>query len=653
MLTQKSKAILILTIFFIVITLIFNQNFSQNQITGKTTGNLEICINNPPTLVFNCLSTFNQSTLIQPYTYECQLSATDANPSSTFTYDYIGPYNFTFNENTGYFYFTPTQENIGTEDVLFYVYDNSNCYNNYSTRLIGYNILDINDPPIYQNQIPDITFNQGYSFRNIFLNDYFFDPDLDPLSYTVIKTDSALSITILPTSEIILSHLSCGESTIIFQAKDPGNLTADSLPPINVKVICQSTPPPVTGGGGGFSEPCEPLWKCEDWGACYPNGTQKKECKDIFACDSNNYLKYFWQECTYIHHCDNKIKDQDEEGVDCGGIDCEVCQTCFDKILNNLEEEVDCGGPNCQPCKNCYDGIQNYGETGIDCGGLCDPCPSCSDGIQNYGETGIDCGGNCPPCFLVNLPAPLQLKNESLWEEIILLSIFLLLILAFLSKLLKSKLDHLISKFIWFFSKKRKKQILLPLLEAKILLNEIQSLEDNISQEEIIKYKEKITSDIRHIFEYLIGQYSQADLVTKQLNKLKTTQLVKQILSREYILLEELEKNKNPTIFELKFFIQIYRTLILDFSEATRELTKRKIEEIQISPKNNTLKTKQLLFDCFLTQEFEKLDLSKLKYIDAMKTYNSLSLPEQEEVYDYLKLTFDLIKYQNTYSDIN
>ncbi len=51
----------------------------------------------------------------------------------------------------------------------------------------------------------------------------------------------------------------------------------------------------------------------------------------------------------------------------------------------------------------CDDGIQNGQETGVDCGGPdCEPCETeatCGDGIQNGNETGIDCGGpDCPPC---------------------------------------------------------------------------------------------------------------------------------------------------------------------------------------------------------------------------------------------------------------
>ena len=54
---------------------------------------------------------------------------------------------------------------------------------------------------------------------------------------------------------------------------------------------------------------------------------------------------------------------------------------------------------------DCFDGIQNQDETGVDCGGICEqnfglacfvpPAPSCNDGIMNQDETGIDYGGVC------------------------------------------------------------------------------------------------------------------------------------------------------------------------------------------------------------------------------------------------------------------
>jgi hypothetical protein len=49
---------------------------------------------------------------------------------------------------------------------------------------------------------------------------------------------------------------------------------------------------------------------------------------------------------------------------------------------------------------NCSDGVKNQGEQGIDCGGPCgNACPSCADGIMNQNETGVDCGGPCDPCY--------------------------------------------------------------------------------------------------------------------------------------------------------------------------------------------------------------------------------------------------------------
>ncbi len=84
-----------------------------------------------------------------------------------------------------------------------------------------------------------------------------------------------------------------------------------------------------------------------------------------------------------------------------------------------------CGESN-SSSETCTDGVKNQNETGIDCGGICSKCPdgqgclvdsdcssenctagtcasssapSCSDNVQNQDETDIDCGGQkCPGC---------------------------------------------------------------------------------------------------------------------------------------------------------------------------------------------------------------------------------------------------------------
>jgi hypothetical protein len=47
---------------------------------------------------------------------------------------------------------------------------------------------------------------------------------------------------------------------------------------------------------------------------------------------------------------------------------------------------------------NCSNKVQDQNETGMDCGGVCQPCASCNDGIKNQGEDGVDCGGPCVSC---------------------------------------------------------------------------------------------------------------------------------------------------------------------------------------------------------------------------------------------------------------
>ena len=106
--------------------------------------------------------------------------------------------------------------------------------------------------------------------------------------------------------------------------------------------------------------------------------------------------------------CENAIypelSDLCNDGIDndCDGQADENCAfsqgTCLDKIKNNGETGVDCGGP-CPSCGTCSDGMKNQNETGVDCGGTsCPSCATCSDRIQNQDEEEIDCGGPCDPC---------------------------------------------------------------------------------------------------------------------------------------------------------------------------------------------------------------------------------------------------------------
>ena len=103
---------------------------------------------------------------------------------------------------------------------------------------------------------------------------------------------------------------------------------------------------------------------------------------------------------TFTESCTDMVQNQMEEGVDCGGPNCESapCPTCTDKIKNQDEEDIDCGGSCPDACPTCTDNIKNGDEDDVDCGGACDACPSCTDGIRNQDEEDVDCGGACDVC---------------------------------------------------------------------------------------------------------------------------------------------------------------------------------------------------------------------------------------------------------------
>ncbi len=116
--------------------------------------------------------------------------------------------------------------------------------------------------------------------------------------------------------------------------------------------------------------------------------------------------------------CFDNIKNQNEEGIDCGG-PCKSCTLCENGIMDEGEEGIDCGG-NCKLCAKpgCNDKIKNQDEIGTDCGGICEPCPEETffDGIKNQDEEKVDCGGICEECTEEDIP----FEERELREQLVL-----------------------------------------------------------------------------------------------------------------------------------------------------------------------------------------------------------------------------------------
>ncbi|MBU0980302.1 MAG: hypothetical protein KJ709_05825 [Nanoarchaeota archaeon] len=282
---------------------------------------------------------------------------------------------------------------------------------NFSTRLITDNLTITNRPPVLVFPLPNETMYMNTMLSGRDLDDYFMDPDGDFMTY---NTTPVSNINIIISSNThVISYVPdpdwFGSRLTMFYAYDTFLARADSNV-VNVTVVYRE-PPPIPppagasggaggGGGAGVVSPCIPDWKCTDWERCLPAGFQRRKCTDFNECNTDWMKPNETQLCTYIPTCSDLIRNQGEEGVDCGG-PCPPCPTCEDGIKNGGELGIDCGGI-CYPCGNCTNGIKDCHngscELGIDCSGPCSACHTCEDGIQNQNELGIDCGGPCMPC---------------------------------------------------------------------------------------------------------------------------------------------------------------------------------------------------------------------------------------------------------------
>lgn len=146
---------------------------------------------------------------------------------------------------------------------------------------------------------------------------------------------------------------------------------------------------------------------------CYIATEQQAKNAEGYICslnkgDANYYTQYFQRvDLTGVvlpwfppNECADGKKETHETDVDCGGLTCankcEVGKFCSQ---GNDCKTAFCDAGVCKNRPNCGDGIKNQGEQGVDCGGPCQACDisgaTCSDGKQNGNEAGVDCGGSC------------------------------------------------------------------------------------------------------------------------------------------------------------------------------------------------------------------------------------------------------------------
>jgi hypothetical protein len=126
-----------------------------------------------------------------------------------------------------------------------------------------------------------------------------------------------------------------------------------------IKQINYEVPSSSTGRTGGGSSSCTENWQCAEWGECSKDGIQTRDCTDSRNCGTSKNKPDEEQSCVFackeIWACG--------EWSECSkGRKTRECYKC-DKI--KTEEKT---------CESCDDRIQNQDEEGIDCGGPCEAC---------------------------------------------------------------------------------------------------------------------------------------------------------------------------------------------------------------------------------------------------------------------------------------
>ncbi|MFT4250351.1 MAG: hypothetical protein ACMXYD_03250 [Candidatus Woesearchaeota archaeon] len=447
-LTQKQLytlwTVLILLLAAIFLSPFFFSETPSAPLTGHATATLGACINTPPTWLNppECDNAFTEVAA------ECNVSAQHPRGISSYWLSVFSGNpegNDLFNiSSEGIITFNASFEQAGNYTLQITALDNSSCPLMNST-FVEYRVIANDAAPYFEGPIPNSTWQQNQILIPYNLNSFFTDPQGYPLSFHV-SGNTEIAVTIHSSGEVTLRPATdfCGQEIITYTATNTALLSTESNE-VTLNVECPSSTDTSTttsssggggggGGGGAASSTCVELLHCYEWSHCqyttavsstgdtktlnitgvrgsqiytleepleegeevFYRGYQYRECIDTRACTDRTLV--YARTCEYEPSCFDGIQNQDETGVDCGGV-CGPCFTCEDEINN-------CGGPFCEPCHSCSDGIMNGLETGVDCGGPdCPPCATCFDGIQNQGEEGIDCGGPCAPCIETQEPA--------------------------------------------------------------------------------------------------------------------------------------------------------------------------------------------------------------------------------------------------------
>lgn len=307
---KKNVAIFVLLLVSLIIIQILivlnttNIISNQPQLSAKmAAGVASICINRPLLIQIDCPEAFNQSTRLEDWTQQCSFINL-THPFGVEVYLDQGklPRGIisTFDNETLTLNITGNQTGVGNNTIELEIRDLSSCPIIQHFNLT-FELLDINDPPELITEFPSLEIPQGTTLSAFFLDNYFWDPDGDPLTYSFTVTGAYIINLNQNTGEVRITNPEnqCASGTLYFTATDPGNLSEDSNM-ITLDALCPTQQSTAQQSGAGAAAPsCQPKWQCRNWSECLQNGSRYRDCYDMNACNIDRLNRRFWDECEY------------------------------------------------------------------------------------------------------------------------------------------------------------------------------------------------------------------------------------------------------------------------------------------------------------------------------------------------------------------
>ncbi|MBN2423091.1 hypothetical protein JXB41_07755 [Candidatus Woesearchaeota archaeon] len=576
-----------------------------------------ICTNNPPVLNNTC-----NNTAFEDVNYYCQVNANDIDPGATFTF-YSELINSTFNltlfniTEEGIIDFTANDSFVGNYTYKITVYDNDYCDNS-DEEYFNIEVIDTNDAPIFTGPIPNQTWVRGTTLAGfIDLDDYFYDPDGDPLTYTYsilnyiqVIVDENNEVTLIPVADFT------GTEYITFIAYDPYDLNATSnditltvVPPTEEAAEEEEEVTEGGGGGGGYPR-CIPEWYCKQWGDCMPDGYQSRVCFDLHYCNSTWNKPNTTQPCNFIHTCYDGIQGPEEQGVDCGGI--------------------------CPPCASCYDNIQNQGETGIDCGGPCKPCAIIAP-AENL--TGIK--------SLVEKPSPIE---RFPWLTSLMMIIILVLGILVILHRFKPQLFRWILPFIKR-RKKKKEKLLLKEKYKETILEKLAKFQRKIPKTSKSRLIDEFSGIVREYFRNLFNfdhEFTYEELI----DEIKTKEIsknIKDMLLGFFTTTTEIEfggkKIEKAELYTLvSEFIEIIKLTSISAAPPEKDIKSDKefLEKVKSKKKSDEIFLE--ISEAHLALRKNKINEAYSSYMKVINDYQTLSGEDKKRTNKFIKRLYEEIK---------